>query len=129
MGDRPPSREEVMFEWFVGDAKDILQEATALREELTTLRQQHQEDSAAQVAALRDQHQALIAAQREVVRAVKDGSQSIEHASRQAAQDAQAVSARMSRRVAGVALLSAALGAAIGAAGILALFLSLGFFP
>ena len=58
MGDRPPSREEVMFEWFVGDAKDILQEATALREELTTLRQQHQEDSAAQAAALRDQHQA-----------------------------------------------------------------------
>lgn len=129
MGDRPPSREEVMFEWFVGDAKDILQEATALREELTTLRQQHQEDNAAQTAALRDQHQALISAQREVVRAVKDGSQAIENASQQAAKDAQVVSARMSRRVAGVALLSAALGAAIGAAGILALFLSLGFFP
>ena len=126
MASRPPSREEVMFEWFVGDAKDILSEASTLRDELAMLRQQQEQDGAAQVAALEAQHKAAVAAQREVVRAVKDGSQSIAQAADHAGRDAQAVAGQVSRRLAAVALLSAAIGAAIGAAGILALFMTLG---
>ncbi len=126
MADRPPSLQDLAFEWFVGEAQDILTQTTELRDELAALRQQQKQDGAAQVAALEAQHKAAVAAQREVVRAVKDGSQSIAQAADQAGRDAQAVAGQVSRRLAAVALLSAAIGAAIGAAGILALFMTLG---
>src|SRR5690625_3588970 len=103
MADRPPSREEVMFEWFVGDAKDILEHATALREELAKLCQQQEEANAAQGAALAEQHKVVIAAERNVVRAAKEGAQSIAQAAEKAGKDAQAVASQASRRIAAVA--------------------------
>lgn len=126
---RPPTREELAFEWFIGDAKDIMEQMQAILAEVRKLRkqmQQLQEKSVASEATLEQQKIELVEVYRSLDRASKDGLKALETGSQRAVKSAQQSTARTARRLGAVVMLAGCVGSAIGAAAVLAVFMAMG---
>ncbi|MGO3768184.1 hypothetical protein ACT3T8_15985 [Halomonas sp. AOP1-B1-8] len=115
MADKQPTREELLLDWFIGDAKDIMAELTEVKESVQQVHKTQQEESAASVAALKELNQQAVSSQRELARVAKEGAQQIEVATNAAATHLKKASAATHRRIAAVAFFAAAVGALIGA--------------
>ncbi|WP_193061083.1 hypothetical protein [Halomonas sp. 3A7M] len=122
MPSKPPSREELAFEWMVGDAKEILAELEAMKADAKKMHAEQQKEHEATLASLAALNKDVVGAYRVFSRVAKDGVQAIQEAARAASKDMVKTSAFTHRRIASVALLSAAVGAAVGVALVLAGF-------
>lgn len=123
MPTKPPSREELAFEWFIGDAKEILADLEALKTDAKLMQAEQQKEHEATLAALVDINTDVVTSYRDFARVIKSGVKNLEEAALAASQDMVKKSTTTHRRIAAVALLSAAAGAAVGAALVLAVFM------
>lgn len=123
MQTKPPSREELAFEWFVGDAKEVMRELASMKDEMATIHSEQQKESAASLAALVALNKDVVIAYRDLSRVSTESVKNIEEAAHAASRDMVKTSAIIRRRIASAAIASAAVGAAAGAAVVLAGFM------
>lgn len=123
MPSKPPSREELAFEWMVGDAKEILAELEAMKAEAQQMRAEQQKEHEATMASLVEINKDVVTSYRDFSRVAKEGVKNIEEAAHTASKDMLKTSTTTHRRIAAVALISAAAGAAVGGGLVLAGFM------
>lgn len=87
MPTKPPSREELAFEWMVGDAKEILAELEALKAEVTTMQAEQKKEHEAALAALVALNKDVVGSYRDFSNLAKKGISNIEEAAHAASKD------------------------------------------
>ncbi|SAL06395.1 hypothetical protein AWB78_08047 [Caballeronia calidae] len=106
--ERPPTKEEVLFEWFLGDSKEILADLRSAIADATNVRDGMSQAKIELDATVRTATRELITAHRELTQAIRDA--------RAANADAAQVVAASGKRAAAAGVLQAlpALGICCG---------------
>jgi hypothetical protein len=123
---KPPSKEEVIFEWFLGDSKEIVAELKTTLAEAATVRDAIVTGKSELAATVDAATRELVTAHRELAKAISDAKADHGKAGGTLTASVHRALADGARRLVVVATICAGVGALVGAGAALAAFRLIG---